>query len=86
MVLMPIQQPWLDLQPAIALWSVIKHKKVPMWNALDMHIWTSMLSITNNKPFIDFVLSNTAILLMNVDANLWLPTSDSNVVQIIFCY
>jgi hypothetical protein len=57
-----------------------------MWNALDMHIWTSMLSITNNKPFIDFVLSNTAILLMNVGANLWLPTNDSNVVQIIFCY
>jgi hypothetical protein len=52
-----------------------------MWNALDTHIWTSMLSITDNKPFIDFVLSNTAILLMNVGANVWLPTSDSNVVH-----
>jgi hypothetical protein len=49
--------------------------KMPKWNALDMHIWTSMLLITNNKWIDWFTLINTAILLMN--------TNDDHIIIII---
>jgi hypothetical protein len=59
---------WIDLQVAITHDQPLKRTKMSKWNALDMHIWTSMLLITNNKRIDRFTLINTAILLMNTNA------------------
>jgi hypothetical protein len=40
---------WTDLQAAIVRGQSLKRMKMLKWNALDMHIRTSMLLITNNK-------------------------------------
>jgi hypothetical protein len=60
--------------------TMVNHQtyRMAMWNALDMHIWTLMLSITNNKWIDWFTLTNTTILLMNIDDHINIITESCN--------